>query len=29
MNGEAGLEQVQPFYQLLNGLLLNKAFTFP
>ena len=29
MNGEAGLEQVQPFYQLLNGLLLNESVYLP
>ncbi|MFR8069351.1 MAG: hypothetical protein ACLU79_08795 [Clostridium sp.] len=29
MNGEAGLEQVQSFYQLLNGLLLNESVYLP
>lgn len=29
MNGEAGLEQIQSFYQLLNGLLLNESVYLP
>lgn len=29
MSGEAGLEQVQSFYQLLNGLLLNESVYLP
>ncbi len=29
MEGQAGLEQVQSFYQLLNGLLLNESVYLP
>lgn len=29
MGGEAGLEQVQSFYQVLNGLLLNESVYLP
>lgn len=29
MNGEAGLEQTQPFYQLLRGMLTNESVYLP